>query len=239
MVLGIQSEGVASTLKHFAANSVPKGGRDGEARTDPHIAFRELHQIHLYPFKKVIQDAHPMGVMSSYNDYDGVPVSASYYFLTQLLRQQFGFEGYVVSDSEAVEYVFSKHRVAGTYKEAVRQVVEAGLNVRTNFTKPHNYIYPLRELVNEGSLSMKTIDSRVADVLRVKFKLGLFDHPYVADPSIADTTVGTAKQEAFVMDMQKQSLVLLKNANNTLPLDKTKLKSVFVTGHWLQKPIMQ
>ena len=230
MVLGIQSEGVASTLKHYAAYSMPKGGRDGQARTDPHIAFRELHQIYLYPFKKVIQDAHPMGVMSSYNDYDGVPVSASYYFLTQLLRKEFGFDGYVVSDSEAVEYVFSKHHVAGTYKEAVRQVVEAGLNVRTNFTKPHNYIFPLRELVNEGSLSMKTIDSRVADVLRVKFKLGLFDHPYVANPSIADTVVGTEKHEAFVMDMQKQSLVLLKNANNTLPLDKTKLKNVFVTG---------
>ena len=230
MVLGIQSEGVASTLKHYAAYSVPKGGRDGEARTDPHIALRELHQIYLYPFKKVIQDAHPMGVMSSYNDYDGVPVSASYYFLTQLLRKEFGFEGYVVSDSEAVEYVFSKHHVAGTYKEAVRQVVEAGLNVRTNFTKPHNYIFPLRELVNEGSVSMKTIDSRVADVLRVKFKLGLFDHPYVANPAIADTTVGTEKHEAFVMDMQKQSLVLLKNANSTLPLDKTKLKNVFVTG---------
>jgi beta-glucosidase len=230
MVKGIQSEGVASTLKHYAAYSVPKGGRDGEARTDPHIAFRELFQIYLYPFKKVIQEAHPMGVMSSYNDYDGIPVSASYFFLTQLLRQQFGFEGYVVSDSEAVEYVFSKHHVAENYKEAVRQVVEAGLNVRTNFTKPHNYIFPLRELVKEGSVSMKTIDSRVADVLRVKFKLGLFDKPYIDNPAIADTVVGTEKHEVFVMDMQRQSLVLLKNTNNTLPLDKTKLKNIFVTG---------
>ena len=230
MVSGIQSEGVASTLKHYAAYSVPKGGRDGNARTDPHIAMRELQQIYLYPFKKVIQDAHPMGVMSSYNDYDGVPVTASYYFLTQLLRQEFGFDGYVVSDSEAVEYVFSKHHVAETYKDAVRQVVEAGLNVRTNFSPPKLYIEPLRELVKEGSLSLKTIDSRVADVLRVKFKLGLFDHPYVANPKIADTSVGTEKNEAFVMDIQKQSLVLLKNSNNTLPLDKSKLKNIFVTG---------
>jgi beta-glucosidase len=230
MVSGIQSEGVASTLKHYAAYSVPKGGRDGNARTDPHIAMRELQQIYLYPFKKVIQDAHPMGVMSSYNDYDGVPVTASYYFLTQLLRQEFGFDGYVVSDSEAVEFVYTKHHVAGTYKEAVRQVVEAGLNVRTNFTPPKVYIEPLRELVKEGSLSLKTIDSRVADVLRVKFKLGLFDHPYVANPKIADTSVGTEKNEAFVMDIQKQSLVLLKNSNNTLPLDKSKLKNIFVTG---------
>src|SRR5688572_30465287 len=92
MVIGIQSEGVASTLKHFAVYGIPKGGRDGHARTDPHVAPREMHQMHLYPFKRVIREAHPMGVMSSYNDYDGVPVTASYYFLVELLRQQFGFE---------------------------------------------------------------------------------------------------------------------------------------------------
>jgi len=136
MVLGIQSQGVASTLKHFAVYSIPKGGRDGNARTDPHVAPRELHQMHLYPFRRVIQEAHPMGVMSSYNDWDGVPVTASSYFLTELLRGKYGFQGYVVSDSEAVEYIFTMHKVAADYKEAVRQAVEAGLNVRTNFTPP-------------------------------------------------------------------------------------------------------
>lgn len=130
MVDGIQSKGVGSTLKHFAVYSVPKGGRDGNCRTDPHVSPREMHQIHLYPFKKVIKEAHPMGVMSSYNDWDGVPVTASYYFLTELLREEYGFDGYVVSDSEAVEYVHTKHRVAETYDEAVRQVLEAGLNVK-------------------------------------------------------------------------------------------------------------
>jgi beta-glucosidase len=230
MSKGIQEEGVASTLKHYAVYSVPKGGRDGNARTDPHVAPREMHQLYLYAFRKVIQEAHPMGAMSSYNDYDGVPVTASYYFLTQLLRQEFGFTGYVVSDSEAVEYVFSKHHVAGDYKEAVRQVVEAGLNVRTNFTPPKNYILPLRELVKEGSVSMKTIDNRVADVLRVKFKLGLFDHPYVQNVKEADTVVGTERHEDFVLNMEQQSLVLLKNANNTLPLDAARLKNVLVTG---------
>ena len=135
MVKGIQSQGVASTLKHYAVYSVPKGGRDGNCRTDPHVAPRELHQLYLYPFKKVIQEAHPMGVMSSYNDWDGVPVTASYYFLTELLREEYGFDGYVVSDSEAVEYVQTKHHVADTYDEAVRQVLEAGLNVRTHLPK--------------------------------------------------------------------------------------------------------
>jgi beta-glucosidase len=230
MVNGIQSEGVASTIKHYAVYSVPKGGRDGNARTDPHVAPRELHEMFLYPFKKVIEQAHPLGVMASYNDWDGVPVIASYYFLTKLLRQAFGFTGYVVSDSQAVEYVFSKHHVAGNLKDAVRQVVEAGLDVHTNFSPPKEFILPLRELIKEGNVNMKTIDQRVADVLRVKFQLGLFDHPYVKDVKAADKIVGTDKHEDFVMEMEKQSLVLLKNENNTLPLYKNKLKTVFVTG---------
>lgn len=230
MVLGIQEEGVASTLKHFAVYSVPKGGRDGSARTDPHVAPREMYQIYLYPFRRVIQEAHPMGVMSSYNDWDGVPITGSYYFLTELLRQKFGFNGYVVSDSEAVEYLYSKHHVAGDYKEAVRQVVEAGLNVRTNFTMPQTYIMPLRELIKENKLSMKLIDSRVGDVLRVKFRLGLFDDPYVKDPKSSDKKVHTAADDAMSLKMNRESMVLLKNEGDLLPLDKSKLKNILVTG---------
>jgi beta-glucosidase len=230
MVLGIQEEGVASTLKHYAVYSVPKGGRDGSARTDPHVAPREMHQIYLYPFRRVIQEAHPMGVMSSYNDYDGVPITGSYYFLTELLRQKFGFQGYVVSDSEAVEYLYSKHKVAADYKEAVRQAVEAGLNVRTNFTMPQTFILPLRELIKENKISMKVIDSRVADVLRVKFRLGLFDSPYVKDPKAADKLVHTAADEQMSLKMNREAMVLLKNENDLLPLDKSKYKNILVTG---------
>jgi beta-glucosidase len=230
MVLGIQEEGVASTLKHYAVYSVPKGGRDGSARTDPHVAPREMHQIYLYPFRRVIQEAHPMGVMSSYNDYDGVPITGSYYFLTELLRQKFGFQGYVVSDSEAVEYLYSKHKVAADYKEAVRQAVEAGLNVRTNFTMPQTFILPLRELIKENKISIKVIDSRVADVLRVKFRLGLFDSPYVKDPKAADKLVHTVADEQMSLKMNREAMVLLKNENDLLPLDKSKYKNILVTG---------
>lgn len=230
MTLGIQEEGAASTLKHFAVYSVPKGGRDGAARTDPHVAPREMYQIYLYPFRRVIQEAHAMGVMSSYNDWNGEPITGSYYFLTELLRQKFGFTGYVVSDSEAVEYLFSKHHVAGDIKEAVRQAIEAGLNVRTNFTMPQTYIMPLRALVNEGKVSMKTLDSRVADVLRVKFKLGLFDQPYVKDPKAADRIVHSAEAQAMGLQLNRESMVLLKNADNLLPLNKSAIKKLLVTG---------
>jgi beta-glucosidase len=230
MTLGIQEEGVASTLKHFAVYSVPKGGRDGAARTDPHVAPREMYQIYLYPFRRVIQEAHAMGVMSSYNDWNGEPITGSYYFLTELLRQKFGFKGYVVSDSEAVEYLYSKHHVAADIKEAVRQAIEAGLNVRTNFTMPQTYIMPLRELVKDGKVSMKTLDSRVADVLRVKFELGLFDYPYVKDPKAADKIVHTPQAQAMGLQMNRESMVLLKNANNLLPLNKNSVKKILVTG---------
>ena len=230
MCLGVQEQGVASTLKHFAVYSVPKGGRDGADRTDPHVAPRELYELYLYPFRRVIQEAHAMGVMSSYNDWNGEPITGSYYFLTQLLRQQFGFTGYVVSDSEAVEFLASKHHVATDVKDAVREAIEAGLNVRTNFTMPQTYVMPLRELVKEGKVSMKTLDSRVADVLRVKFELGLFDDPYVKDPKAADKIVHSEEAENTALQMNRESMVLLKNQDNLLPLDKSKIKNILVTG---------
>ena len=230
MVEGIQSQGVASCLKHYVAYGVPKGGRDADCRTDPHITPRELHEIFLYPFRRVIEEAHPMEVMASYNDWNGEPVIASRYFLTELLRKEFGFDGYVVSDSEAVEFVQTKHQVAADYDEAVRQVIEAGLNVRTNFTMPAVFIDAVRRLVHEGRLSEEVVDERVREVLRVKFRLGLFDNPYPGDGKLAGSQVGAGRNELFVKEMGRQSVVLLKNEGGLLPLDKTSLRKILVTG---------
>jgi beta-glucosidase len=229
MVLGIQSQGVASTLKHYAVYSIPKGGRDGNARTDPHVAPREMQQLYLYPFKRVIQEAKPWGVMSSYNDWDGEPVTGSYYFLTKLLRQDFGFKGYVVSDSRAVEFLYSKHRVAADFKDAARQAIEAGLNVWTNFDPPATYINNIRALVKEGKLSLQTVNSRVKDVLRVKFMLGLFDEPYI-DTLKSDQLVNTKADKEMAMQVNRESLVLLKNHQQLLPLNKNATQRILVTG---------
>lgn len=230
MTLGIQDQGTAATLKHYAVYSVPKGGRDGQARTDPHVAPRELHEMFLYPFRRVIQEAKPMGIMSSYNDWNGEPITGSYYFLTELLRRQYGFDGYVVSDSEAVEFLSGKHHVAENYKQAVKQTIEAGLNVRTHFTKPEDFILPLRELVKEGAVSMKILDERVSDVLRVKFRLGLFDDPYVKDPAAADKKVHTKADEELAVQLNRESMVLLKNDKSLLPLELNQYKNILVTG---------
>ena len=142
---------------------------------------REVENILIYPFKRVIREAGMLGVMSSYNDYDGIPVQGSYYWLTTRLRSEMGFRGYVVSDSDAVEYLYTKHGTAKDMKEAVRQSVEAGLNVRCTFRSPDSFVLPLRELVKEGGLSEEVINDRVRDILRVKFLIGLFDAPYQTD----------------------------------------------------------
>jgi len=229
MVKGIQSQGVAATLKHYAAYGVPKGGRDADCRTDPHITPRELHEIFLAPFAKVIREAKPLGVMCSYNDWNGEPVAASRYFLWDLLRDTYGFDGYVVSDSEAVEFVHTKHAVAETYAEACAQVVEAGLNVRTHFTPPGMFIEPLREVIASGRLPMSVVDARVSEVLSVKFRLGLFDNPYLGDAEKADAEAGLSHHLDFADGIQAESFVLLKN-DGTLPLKKNELKKVLVTG---------
>jgi len=230
MVKGLQQDyTVASTGKHFAVYSVGKGAREGEARTDPQVSPREVENILLPSFKAAIREGGMLGVMSSYNDYDGIPVTGSKYWLTDRLRNDFGFKGYVVSDSAAVEYLYSKHAVAADMKDAVRQSIEAGLNVKTNFTKPEDFILPLRELVKEGQVSMKTLDDRVRDVLRVKFILGIFDHPYVADAVATKRLVNSAEHQQVALRAARESLVLLKNEKNILPLSKG-IKSIAVIG---------
>src|SRR2546429_3264111 len=230
MVKGLQERlTVASTGKHFAVYSVSKGAREGEARTDPQISPREIENLLLPTFKAAIKEGGMLGVMSSYNDYDGIPVTGSKYWLTERLRNDFGFKGYVVSDSAAVEYLYSKHAVASDMKDAVRQSIEAGLNVKTNFTRPEDFILPLRELVKEGQVSTKTLDDRVRDVLRVKFTLGIFDHPYVADADATERIVNSAEHQQVALRAARESIVLLKNEKNVLPLSK-QIASIAVIG---------
>lgn len=228
-VLGIQSQGVVSTMKHFAVYSNNKGAREGLARTDPQIAPREMEMLHLWPYERVIRAANPLGVMSSYNDYDGIPITGSSYFLTDVLRGRMGFQGYVVSDSDAVEYLFSKHHVAATYKDAVRQVILAGLNVRTTFSPPSRYVLPLRELVREGAVPMSVLDARVRDVLRVKMREGLFDRPYRPLHS-PDAVVMNPAHLAVSRRASHESLVLLKNQGGLLPLDPAKIHTIALSG---------
>lgn len=230
MIEGMQKQGIASTLKHFAVYSIPIGGRDGGVRTHPMVAPREMRELYLEPFRETIETAHPLGVMASYNEYDGVPIIASKQFLTDILRKEYGFNGYVVSDSRAVEYVYNKHHVAADYEDAIRQVLEAGMNVRTDFTKPSDYISPLLDAVKKGKIPMNVINERVAEVLRVKFRLGLFDNPYVKNPAAADVIVHTNENQKLSLRAAHEAIVLLKNESDLLPLNSSTLKNIAVIG---------
>lgn len=230
IVKGMQENGVSATAKHYVGYSNGKGGREGMARNNPQMSRREMEQIHVYPFRRVIMEGGLLGVMSSYNDFDGEPIQGSYYWLTERLRKDFGMRGYVVSDSDAVEYLYSKHFVAEDMKEAVYQAVTAGLDVRCTFRSPDSYILPLRELVKEGRLKESELDKCVRNILRVKFMAGLFDSPYVTDLKKSDELVYSEQNIEVARKISHESIVLLKNDDNTLPLDINKVKTIAVIG---------
>lgn len=229
MITSLQKYNLVATPKHFAVYSIPIGGRDGKTRTDPHVAPREMRTLYIEPFRMAFQEAGALGVMSSYNDYDGEPITGSYHFLTEILRQEWGFKGYVVSDSEAVEFISNKHKVADTYEDGIAQAVNAGLNIRTHFTPPADFILPLRKAVDNGKISQENLDKRVAEILRIKFRLGLFDNPYRGNGKQAEQIVHSKEHQAVSLEAARQSLVLLKNETNLLPLSKS-IRSIAVIG---------
>ena len=229
MITSLQKYNLVATPKHFAVYSIPIGGRDGKTRTDPHVAPREMRTLYIEPFRMAFQEAGALGVMSSYNDYDGEPITGSYHFLIEILRQEWGFKGYVVSDSEAVEFISNKHKVADTYEDGIAQAVNAGLNIRTHFTPPADFILPLRKAVDDGKISQETLDKRVAEILRIKFWLGLFDNPYRGNGKQAEQIVHSKEHQAVSLEAARQSLVLLKNETHLLPLSKS-IRSIAVIG---------
>lgn len=209
-VKGIQEQNVVSTPKHFVGYGDCKASRQWDARTDPHVTPSEMYYIHEYPFRKVFQEAGALGVMCAYNDYDGIPMAGNYHYLTEVLRKEMGFKGYVVSDSYAIGRLAAVHKVVPDFKASCLQALEAGLNVRTEFDDPTLYISHIRALVKEGKLSIKTVDEMVRDVLYVKFWLGLFDNPYAGNSKTASKVVSCQEHLDVALRASRECLVLLK-----------------------------
>lgn len=226
---GIQSQKVVSSPKHYVGYGDCKAARQWDARTDPHITPSEMYYIHEYPFRKVFQEAGALGVMCAYNDYDGVPMSANYHYLTEVLRGEMGFKGYVVSDSYAIGRLAGVHKVAADEKESCLQALKAGLNVRTEFNEPDTYAMYICELVNEGKLSMERVNELVRQVLYVKFWIGLFDQPYVGDIKTVGEIVSSDAHQTTALRASRECLVLLKNDKQMLPLDN-RYKRIAVIG---------
>ena len=229
VIEGLQSQRVVSTPKHYVGYGDCKAARQWDSRTDPHVTPSEMYYIHEYPFRKVFQEAGALGVMCAYNDYDGVPMAGNYHYLTEVLRKEMGFKGYVVSDSYAIGRLNGVHKVTPNFKESGRKAIEAGLNVRTEFNDPTEYITNIRELVKEGRLSMKRVDEMVRDVLYVKFWLGLFDNPYTGSTRKASDIVSCEEHLNTALRASRECLVLLKNADNMLPFH-TRYRKIAVIG---------
>jgi beta-glucosidase len=219
---------VIATLKHFAAHGQPESGINC-APVD--VSERLLRETFLNPFKEAIQKEGAISVMASYNEIDGVPSHASKWLLRDVLRKEWGFKGFVVSDYYAIWELGYRpdthgHFIAADRKHSCQLAVEAGVNIE--LPEPDCYLH-LVELVRKGVLKEKQIDELVGAMLFWKFKLGLFDDPYV-DPDEAERVVGCDGHRELALQAARETITLLKNDNDLAPLDASRLKSIAVIG---------
>lgn len=215
-----QKYATIATLKHFLAYAVPEGGQNGNYAS---VGMRDLHQNFLPPFHKAI-DAGALSVMTSYNSIDGIPCTSNHYLLTQLLRNEWKFRGFVVSDLYSIEGIHESHFVASTKENAAIQAATAGVDVDLGGDAYTN----LCHAVQSGQIDRAVIDTAVCRVLRMKFEMGLFEQPYV-DPKMAARTVRNKGNIELARRMAQASITLLKNENSILPLSK-KINKVAVIG---------
>lgn len=200
-----------ATLKHFLAYAVPEAGQNGNYAT---VGERDLKQNFLSPFRDAIE-AGALSVMTSYNSIDGVPCTSNHYLLTDLLRKEWGFNGFVVSDLYSIDGLHASHCTAPTLADAGRQALQAGVDVDLGAEA----FATLCESVHSGAVSECLVDSAVAHVLTLKFDMGLFEHPYV-DPNEARKEVRSEQHVDLARRIAQQSVVLLEN-NGVLPLSKS------------------
>jgi beta-xylosidase len=222
-VTGIDGEHVMATAKHFTAHGQPESGTNvGPAN----FSERILREIFLPTFEAAVKEAGVMSVMPSYNEIDGVPSHGSHFLLQKILRQEWGFRGLIAADYNAIEQLQTLHKVAADRAEAAKLALESGVDIEL----PDPDCYPtLTQLINDGRVSMATLDRAVVNVLRAKFLLGLFENPYV-DPERAAKLTNSKAHQDLAAEAARRSITLLKNEGGLLPLDRGKLKSIAIIG---------
>ncbi|RLE87157.1 MAG: beta-glucosidase, partial [Thermoprotei archaeon] len=225
-VRGLQSDdlsrGVIATPKHFAAHGFPEGGRN---IAQVHVGVRELREVFLYPFEAAVKEGGALSVMAAYHEIDGVPCHTNYWLLTEVLRGEWGFRGFVVSDYFAIRQLITVHRVAGDELEAAIQALEAGVDVEL----PGADCYKrLMNAVREGVISERAVEEAAAKVLRAKYLLGLFENPYVDEAAVPESLDSREARE-LALEAARKSIVLLKN-DGVLPLNRDKLRAIAVIG---------
>ena len=221
-VKAFESRGVATTPKHYVDNS-GDGGRDSHSIQ---ISERSLREIYFPPFEAVVKEADASTIMSSYNSLNGVAASANRWLLTDVLRNEWGFKGWVASDYGAVDGILHAHRNTGNLRDTAAAALNAGMESEW----PGVYIWGkgLDDAVKEGLISKRTLDEAVRRVLRIKFKTGVFDTPF-ADPEHVEQIVQSPAHRKVATDAAREIMTLLKNDHTTLPLKKS-LKNIAVIG---------
>ncbi|MBS7606540.1 glycoside hydrolase family 3 C-terminal domain-containing protein [Candidatus Bathyarchaeota archaeon] len=220
-VRGVQSQKVICTPKHFAANFVGDGGRDSNAI---HFSERLLREIYFPAFKAAIQKGGALSLMAAYNSIDGVPCSCNRWLLTEILRKEWDFKGFVVSDYGSVLGLITHHRVAGTKAEAAKKALEAGLDMELPESDCFEHLI---DLVREGKIQEEVINEAVRRVLRAKVWLGLFEEPFI-DPEYAERICDCDEHRKLALEAAREGIVLLKN-DGILPLSRN-LKAIAVLG---------
>ena len=216
-----EKDRIIATLKHFVAYGVPEGGHNGGSVS---VGERALMQQYLPPFELAVKSGAG-SVMTAYNSIDGIPCSANSWLLNDLLRNQWGFDGFVISDLLSISGLTSNHGTAINGIDAAKQSIEAGLDVDLSAV---GYDKNLLEAVNQGLVSIAVLDQAVSRVLRIKFEMGLFENPYV-DVKAVKYKVGTVAHGQLARQVARESIVLLRNENKLLPLSK-ELKRIAVIG---------
>lgn len=225
-IRGLQGEdlrnGIAATVKHFAGYSASQGGLNWAPALIPPREFRE---VFLFPFEAAVREAKVLSVMNAYHELDGTPCAASRKLLTDILRNEWRFDGIVVSDYEAINMLCDYHQIAKDKLEAGRLALEAGIDIE--LPEMDCYHNDLKKAIESGLISEKLIDTAVARILKMKFTLGIFENPYV---EIKDNTpIEKPVHRKFALELARKSIVLLKNQGNVLPLKKN-LKKIAVIG---------
>jgi len=220
----IGPEHVAVTLKHFAGHGQPEGGRN---IAPVGYSDREFRENHLYPFEMAVRVARAHSLMASYNEWDGVPNHVNHKLLTDILRTEWGFDGFVMSDGGGIDVVYEDHHAAAGPAEAGVLSIEAGVDY--DLGGKGRCFSTLAAEERAGKVSMAAIDRAAAGVLRVKFLCGLFDRPYT-DPDLSAKVTHTDAHRALAREAAEEAMVLLKNEHHTLPFDAAKLKTLAVIG---------
>jgi beta-glucosidase len=216
---------VVAEPKHFAAYGVPESGTN----TSPaHAGERELRTILLKSFEPAIRNGHAMAVMAAYNEIDGIPCTANPLLLLDILRKEWGFRGFVLSDLGAIRELVDKHRVAANAKAAIALALNSGVDMQFYDFNHKIFQDAIVADINDGTLSPAALNRAVSSVLHVKFELGLFDHPMI-DPGLDAKTRRSPAHLALSLESARESMCLLKNDNHLLPLSKT-LKQIAVIG---------